>query len=246
MDRSDRAKQCLLEQLHDEKSLPILDVGCGYGELLTLLSQDGFSNLTGIDGDAKAIERVYASIPTMKDAVIFGDMRQMPYSDQSFSAALCLDVIEYLKGKEGGDKKTAHEIARVLKPDGLFVGSVPYTGMFCFLSTENIMSRLRFQKPKNHHYSVREIRELLNDDFVSIQFERRGMGLSQLVFLVTYPLRPFFRPSLTRFQKVVSQWEFSRQFGIFSYHLFFYARKRSPFFDNTTEERQSMTARKGR
>lgn len=50
-----------------------------------------------------------------------GDARDIPFLDASFDAVICLDVIEHILE----DEMVALEIARVLKPGGHFLISVP-------------------------------------------------------------------------------------------------------------------------
>lgn len=221
MDRSDRAKQFLFDELSSSKSAAVLDVGCGYGETLVALSQDGFTKLTGVDGDPKAIAHTRESLKNTQIEVKEGDVENLPFSEKTFSAVLCLDVLEHVTN----DKRTVDEIARVLEDQGLFIGSTPYAGWSRFVDPENLLALLRFKKPTHHHYTRKELTNLLKGEFSSLHFERRGMGLSQLFFLTTYLLRPFCRAALARGQKRISQWEYARQFGWLSYHVIFTARK---------------------
>jgi ubiquinone/menaquinone biosynthesis C-methylase UbiE len=221
MDRSDRAKQFLLDELSSPKTANILDVGCGYGETLVELLHREFTSLTGVDGDPKAIIHTKKSLANSGIRILEGDVEALPFAEKSFSAVLCLDVLEHVKH----DQKTVDEIARVLEDEGLFIGSTPYAGWSRFVDPENILAVLQFKKPTHHHYSRVELTKLLSREFSSLYFERRGMGLSQLFFLTTYVLRPFFRAPLARIQKRISQWEYARQFGWLSYHVIFTARK---------------------
>lgn len=221
MDRSDRARQGLLENLSEPKKSMILDVGCGFGETLVSLSEHGFTNLTGIDGDPKAIAYTQQILQKTEIQVLPGNVEQMPFSNASFDAVLNLDVLEHVDD----DKKTVKEIARVLVDNGLFIGSTPYAGLARIVDPENILACLRGKKPTHHHYTLRELQKLLREDFPLVQYERRGVGLSQLFFLTTYILRPFFRKDLIRLQRIISQWEYAHEFGWLSYHVIFFARK---------------------
>jgi ubiquinone/menaquinone biosynthesis C-methylase UbiE len=221
MNRSDRARQGLLENLSEPKKSVILDVGCGFGETLVSLSEHGFTNLTGIDGDPKAVAHTQQILQKTEIHVVSGNVEHMPFSNASFDAALNLDVLEHVDD----DQKTVKEIARILVDGGLFIGSTPYAGLSRIVDPENILACLRWKKPTHHHYTLRELHALLKQDFPLVQYERRGVGLSQFFFLTTYILRPFFRDYLIRTQRHVSQWEYAREFGWLSYHVIFFAKK---------------------
>ncbi|MBT5807702.1 methyltransferase domain-containing protein [Candidatus Uhrbacteria bacterium] len=222
MNRSERAIELVHTFFEDAQTRPILDLGCGYGETETLLLADGFNDLTCLEYDASTIEKT-------RDAFKGSDIRfvqepgeHMSFVDESFDLVLSLDVLEHVQS----DAEVVGEIARVLKSEGIFVGSVPYRGVSFLLDPENILSLLKRKKPVHHHYTIRELTVLLDPHFENVTFERRGMGLSQLVFLSTYILRPFLKETVMRLQKKVSHWEFARQFGFLSYHVVFTGRLR--------------------
>lgn len=96
----------------------VLDIGCGNGANLELFRKIGAGKLAGADLDN------YLA-PELHHAVDFRtiDMNRdlLPWSDASFDVVTCLQVAEHLENPF----RLAREAARVLKPGGLFLISVP-------------------------------------------------------------------------------------------------------------------------
>lgn len=98
----------------------ILDVGCGGGLLCEELAHRG-AIMYGIDPSPSAL----ATAQTHTQQVGLGQnvyyqqgyAESLPYADGSFSAVICLDVLEHVDNLYA----TIQEIARVLAPGGIFV-----------------------------------------------------------------------------------------------------------------------------
>jgi SAM-dependent methyltransferase len=103
------------------KSAKILDVGAGEGALVERYLERGWSIL-GVDS-------AYES-PHVKRA----DLLSLPFDSGAFDAALCLDVLEHVELLD--QPKALLEIARVLRPGGTFLMSVP--------NLAHLHSRIRF------------------------------------------------------------------------------------------------------
>jgi 2-polyprenyl-3-methyl-5-hydroxy-6-metoxy-1,4-benzoquinol methylase len=87
----------------------VLDAGCGEGVLV-----DEFVTRLNIEG----IDPNYSS-----DRVRSGSLTELPYEDNSFERAICLDVLEHLTYEE--QPKALRELHRILKPGGELLVSVP-------------------------------------------------------------------------------------------------------------------------
>ncbi len=98
------------------ESLNILDVGCGTGANLEMLSR--FGNAEGVDVSAEALEFCRArGLRQVKQ----GAAEALPYEDDSFDVVTGLDVVEHLDDDVAGLK----EMRRVLRADGRAVLFVP-------------------------------------------------------------------------------------------------------------------------
>lgn len=90
------------------------------------------------------------------------DGKTLPYPNQSQDAVLCTEVIEHLPDP----KILLAEIARVLKPEGKLVLTVPF-------------SARRHLLPGDYHRWTKEgLQELLKKNFKDIQIQERGTDLS--------------------------------------------------------------------
>lgn len=95
----------------------VLDVGCGAGHLMRLLRDRKRANVTGLDFSSWACERLRAE---GFDAVV-GSLPRIPFPDGSFDVVIATEVLEHLDRPE----RTLEEMARVAKPGGLLMVSVP-------------------------------------------------------------------------------------------------------------------------
>lgn len=117
----------------------ILDVGCGTGGNLNLLSQYGDAEGVDISPDALEFCRQRGL-----DNVRLGAAEQLPYEDDRFDLVTALDVVEHLDDDVAG----LREFRRVLKPDGRILIFVP-TFMFLWGVQDDVSHhRRRYRLPE--------------------------------------------------------------------------------------------------
>jgi SAM-dependent methyltransferase len=107
----------------DRLRLPLLDLGCGTGEVSHLMY--GEQRITGVDIDDVALQKAKVYLP---DAV-HGDARCLPFQEESFNSITSICVMEHLPEIDC----CLSEIARVLRPGGMLLATVPsheWKGMF--------------------------------------------------------------------------------------------------------------------
>lgn len=115
-----RGRRRVLGRVIDELGLPpgaeILDAGCGSGRNMVELARYG---------EVVGIELSDASVAVARQRgvgeVIEGSVERLPFDDDSFDFAVCLDVIEHLDDDLG----TLRELRRVIRPGGRLLVTVP-------------------------------------------------------------------------------------------------------------------------
>lgn len=98
----------------------ILDAGCGTGGVMQMLMrQHPQWRVEGIDANENAV-----SLCRQRglETVRLGDVADLPYPAESFDAVLSLDVL-YHAGVD--ESKALQEMARVLRPGGVWVVNLP-------------------------------------------------------------------------------------------------------------------------
>jgi 2-polyprenyl-3-methyl-5-hydroxy-6-metoxy-1,4-benzoquinol methylase len=102
---------------------PILDIGCGQGELVQLLLADGF-DAEGIDVSP---EQVAIARATGLDRIREGDFRDiLAERPRLLGAVVATDLLEHLTKSEVLD--TFDRVAAALVPGGVFIARVPNAG----------------------------------------------------------------------------------------------------------------------
>lgn len=126
-----------------------LDLGCGIGRHAIWLALQGFKAF-GIDASATGIAQADASAEQMGVCVRFniGSMLDLPFDDNSFDYVVAWHVIFH--GDRDSTSRAIGEVARVLRPDGLF--------QFSLLSSR--------------HFAYGRGREISRDTFVLTEAER--------------------------------------------------------------------------
>ena len=94
----------------------ILDYGCGYGRMLTELSEAGFSNLVGADFSEAMLRR--AQEETTAPALIRNDGHALPFRNDSFDAVLLFAVLTCIPDSDE-QQRLICESKRVLRADGV-------------------------------------------------------------------------------------------------------------------------------
>jgi len=96
----------------DTKRLSYLDVGCGKGELMSLLAQD-FGHVAGCDPSGGMLEAVHGASVKVQD-----DPNRIPFDDAQFDFVTAVCVYHHVRVTARA--ALTREVRRVLKPGGIF------------------------------------------------------------------------------------------------------------------------------
>ena len=108
----------LLEMARPGQGERILDVGCGTGIFTLDLLASG-SRVTGLELSLPMLQRAGKKAAGHPFHMVQGDMRGLPFADDSFDKTVSVTAIEFLEDARGG----VAELFRVTKPGGLVVVS---------------------------------------------------------------------------------------------------------------------------
>lgn len=128
----------------------VLDVGCGGGFLSEEFARGGFE-VSGIDPAAETIEtaRTHAAATGLAIHYQVGSGESIPFPDASFDLAACCDVLEHVDDLE----RVIGEIARVLRPGGLFLYDTINRTVMSKIAVIKVMQEWKataFAEPNSH------------------------------------------------------------------------------------------------
>ena len=115
-----RGRRRILDTLMRSLDLPpdaqILDAGCGSGRNMVDFARLGV--VTGVDISDASVERA-----RLRDVgeVVQCSITALPFADEHFDLAVCLDVIEHIEDEQGA----LRELYRVVRPGGSLLIAVP-------------------------------------------------------------------------------------------------------------------------
>jgi SAM-dependent methyltransferase len=132
-ERTEREVSFLAEQL--PAGGRVLDLACGTGRITVPLAARGF-DVAGLDISHRALDVARAAAPDLD--LRQGDMRELPWPDGSFDAVINTWTAFGYFPTEDEDVRALSEIARVLRPGGLFL-----------IETVNMVALLRNYQPKS-------------------------------------------------------------------------------------------------
>ena len=106
----------LLEMLKPQPGELILDAGCGTGIFTADIVETG-ARVVGLELALAMLLRALTKFPSQTFQPVIGDMRCLPFADDSFQKTISITAIEFIQ-----DAKTAvGELFRVTKPKGYIV-----------------------------------------------------------------------------------------------------------------------------
>lgn len=111
-----------MKHLQLKPGATILDLGCGDGMLDVWLSRKGY-DLTGVDRNAKVLEKARSIDDTEKVKFISTDLKDIHFEPLSFDAVLFIEASGLMSKEE--ELKLFKKIHSWLKPNGKFIVDCP-------------------------------------------------------------------------------------------------------------------------
>jgi ubiquinone/menaquinone biosynthesis C-methylase UbiE len=156
----------MIEKYTPNKNMKILDVGCGCGALLKVLSEHG--EVHGIDFSEKAVSLCNtAGFRNVKKC----SADSLDYPDNTFDLVVLSDILEHLLN----DPKAMKEAKRVLKPGGVAIITVP--------ANQKLWTKSDVELHHYRRYSKKQLQKLFKD--------LKVLKFSYIHFAQYFPLRVF-------------------------------------------------------
>lgn len=127
-----------------------LDAGCGTGLILRHLPAGYF----GVDINPRNIKRAKKHSP--KANLVLADIEKLPFKNETFSTIICTEVIEH----QPDPKKTISELKRVLRKNGVLIGSVPSS--MPIWNLRFLSSTCPRGEPFHKNYEKKELKKLFS------------------------------------------------------------------------------------
>ena len=84
----------------------ILDIGCGFGDRVEMMKQEGYTNVAGVEPSEYSIKKANNS------SITCGDLYNTGYSDKSVDVVIVENVFHHIEDYQ----RALDEISRILKP----------------------------------------------------------------------------------------------------------------------------------
>ena len=165
----------------------VLDLGCAFGYGTARIAR--YYDTDGLDASPDYIHRARRNASNARFTL--GVAERLPYPDDHFDAVVLLDVLEHV----ADERAVVAEIARVLRPGGLLVVSVPHSGLLRWADSLNVYAWLTGEgalaalgtpaigHDHHRHYSIGALRRLFGDRFTDSYAHTSGLGLAEFVNL---------------------------------------------------------------
>jgi ubiquinone/menaquinone biosynthesis C-methylase UbiE len=171
--RAELTKEVLEILERELKGKPkILDLCCGTGHLVGLLSQLG--DYTGLDFAPRMISTCKERY-TNKDFIV-GDAEQLPFKDKSFDCVVCFWSFHHIVYPDN----VLDEIKRVLKPGGfLLIATFKDAKLNLAAKLGDLVSDSYYGYATKRH-SKKSMRKLMSERFKSFDIQTYPDGISLL------------------------------------------------------------------
>lgn len=148
-----------IERFANERSLSILDAACGDGVFRPHVSER--HSYVGVDFSSRPLSRALRYHPA---TYYRADINHLPFPSATFDVVVSLQALQYLARPESA----LAELARVLKPEGQLLLTVP--NQQCFKYRWQVPPRIQLQR-----FDRESTESLLSRHFHVAEIEARGL-----------------------------------------------------------------------
>ena len=155
----------------------VLDIGCGGGFLTHGLSAAGYE-VTGVDPSAAALRSAKG---TGIACLAAGYGEHLPFASSTFDTVVCSEVLEHVRSPD----TVLGEAARVLRPGGVLLFSMPNRTRVSRLVLINVAQRWRLSRvlpPSLHNWN-----RFIRPDELNEMADLNGMFIDEIVGLTISP-----------------------------------------------------------
>ena len=149
----------------------VLDVGCGPAVYTEQLARPD-RRVYGVDVAEEMVRRA-AKKGCANAAFLAGTIQQLPFADGVFDGVLCVGVLEYLNDLDAA----VHELARVTKPGGIVLVTVPNGSSLLNRVDMALRSVVRFGSER---VGLRGLRRLMDHTYTA-----RAIPTARLISLLS-------------------------------------------------------------
>jgi SAM-dependent methyltransferase len=209
---------------------PVLDIGCGNGEIDKLLFLKKGKIDVGVDSNKYELEKANKS--GVYNKVVCADVCKLPLEKGKFNTVISNSTFEHIKD----DEKALVEVSRVLKKDGHFYFTVPTNKLLAALKKSIPESEINWLNTRLAHFHFRSLEDWKK---LLLKFGLKIVGthcyVSPKLAEIWYKLlkAETFKPYRRELWSYLSDRRFSKFIpkNILSYLLFLYLkRQKSGFF----------------
>jgi 2-polyprenyl-6-hydroxyphenyl methylase/3-demethylubiquinone-9 3-methyltransferase len=185
------------------KGRTILDVGCGGGYLCEEFARAGF-DVTGIDPSRNTLAAANAHAAQNRLSICYqeGSAEKIPFDGASFDHVSCCDVLEHVDDIG----RAISEIARVLKPGGLFFYDTinrTFASWLVMIKIAQDWKRSAWEAPDTHEWrrfvKPSELGNLLNKNGLAV-LGTEGIAAGGRGSVIRKAIRERARGRITRYE----------------------------------------------
>jgi len=236
-------QRLIFEILRGRRFEKMLEIGCATGYLSGVLKRFA-GKMTSIDINPEYVRQAKMNVKGVR--FFLCPAEKLIFKESGFDAVIFLDVLEHTLDPA----KAVSQIHSKMRKGGTLYLSVPHKGWFAFLDADNVRRWLILgfpgfyrwlyrtltgknlakidASPLHRHYSVREIKGFLGEDFNLEDVYLRGCLLYPLGLLADPFVKrmPLVGAGVQRILEWLLDLDFRIGFGPASYNLLVVARKR--------------------